>query len=136
MRDGGQTSVCAGYSYPYAVAVVPGTLTYTWTAPTTQPIAGQGTKTVVITYDANSSASNQTISVKATNNCGISNRRLLSGISISNSCVIRTANTFADNNVTIYPNPAHSSVTLAFNAINENDLAPHPKCSKQLISLA
>ena len=69
----GNSSVCAGTSYNYSVATVPGATSYIWSI----PAGWSGTSTTNnITLVAGSSAG--TISVVAVNGCGNSNARTLS----------------------------------------------------------
>jgi len=115
----GPVAVCPGATnVQYDVATVAGATNYTWTVPGGASIvAGQGTKTILVNFGANP-ASGQVISVKASNACGQSGSRTLSGITLSfANCGPRIADEQNKmNNVLIFPNPARDNVNLQFNS--------------------
>ena len=109
---GGPSAVCIGVPAHYSVAVVPGTVTYGWTAPAGSIISGQGTKEVDITFTV--PGTNRQVRVNATNSCGTSAYRTRGGIDIT-GCV-RIGDETTGNDLSIYPNPAHDQLTLSFTA--------------------
>jgi PKD-like domain/Domain of unknown function (DUF5011)/Secretion system C-terminal sorting domain/HYR domain len=111
----GPATVCTGSTNHYSIATVTNTSSYTWTAPGSI-IAGQGTKEIDVTYGS-SPATNQIITVKATNACGTSGLRLLNGVAIV-FCP-RIGNATAANGVQVYPNPTHGNVTIEIPATEE-----------------
>jgi len=106
----GATNVCTGGIYHYSVSSVVGALSYNWTTPGTI-LNGQGTKEVDIQFTS-VPFTNQTISVKAINNCGTGATRILSGVN-GNFC-IRAADAIEGFNV--YPNPARKQLYIEFMA--------------------
>jgi len=72
---GGTTKICPGDSKTYKIALVSGATSYTWTPPAGGVISsGQGTKQVVVDYNAGFTASGN-LSVTANNTCGSSQPR-------------------------------------------------------------
>lgn len=84
----GQTTVCANAAgLNYSIASVAGATTYSWTVPSGASItAGQGTRTITVTYGATSGS----VCVTASNGCGTSNA----------SCA----------DITVDPNPAVGTI--------------------------
>src|ERR1051326_610609 len=79
----GQTGVA------YSVATVTGATTYSWTVPTgATVVAGQGTKTITITFGATSGS----VCVTASNACGTSNANCLN-ISVDTNGVVGNVGT-------------------------------------------
>lgn len=72
---GGTTKVCPGDIKTYSIANVAGATSYTWTAPLGGVITtGQGTKTIVVSYQ-NGFIASGILSVTANNICGNSNAK-------------------------------------------------------------
>ena len=115
----GPLSVCSGTNAVYSIPTVSGTSTYTWTW--TRGFAyssGQGTKILTLTA-ASVPAANQTITVKASNACGISNARVLDLIQIV-SCP-RIGSSEFETNLNVYPNPVNEIVNITFNSEKDQD---------------
>ncbi len=95
----GSNSVCSGQqNINYSVVTQPGAI-YTWTVPASCTIvSGQGTGNIVVNW----SSSNGSISVKASNTCGIAVARSLA---ISINCRVAEDINFGVN---VYPNPART----------------------------
>ncbi|MEP7265827.1 MAG: T9SS type A sorting domain-containing protein, partial [Bacteroidota bacterium] len=107
----GATTVCTGGVYHYAISTVIGATSYNWITPGSI-IFGQGTKEVDVQYTS-VPFSNQTISVKAINACGVGATRILNSIN-GNFC-IRAMNDAAGE-FSVYPNPARKNIYIDFNA--------------------
>jgi hypothetical protein len=105
----GPITVCTGSQHNYSVATVVGAVTYTWTAPGTI-LSGQGTKDINVQFGSSATAG-QAVTVKATNACGTSASRILSGIAV-NFCIRNTVE--EDMALSVYPNPAQDVMTLTF----------------------
>ncbi|MBL7922723.1 MAG: hypothetical protein JNL88_00850 [Bacteroidia bacterium] len=107
-------SACAGTSQVYSVATVAQASSYNWVVTAGGSISsGQGTKDVTILWSA-TPVSNQSLSVTASNACGTSSTRVLSGITVS-SCP-RTGSLDASVGMEVYPNPASGFTTVQFSA--------------------
>jgi hypothetical protein len=107
----GPVNVCVGTTQHYNIATVAGASTYTWVTPGTL-VAGQGTKDIDILYNTGT-GSNQSITVRAANNCGISTTRNLNGITIS-SCTREGLSD--DGHLSVQPNPAHGETRILWKA--------------------
>jgi len=110
----GSQSICPGaIGVPYGISTVSGATAYTWTAPGGSTVAtGQGTKNILLNYGL-TEATNQIIAVRASNNCGVSNAKTLSGITISSTfCGSRLGTGAAGQGVEfgIRPNPIRDLV--------------------------
>ncbi|MFN0188380.1 MAG: MopE-related protein, partial [Bacteroidia bacterium] len=120
----GLSSVCPNQNgVQYEVATVAGATNYAWTVPGGASIvSGQGTKTIIVNFGPNS-ANNQVISVRASNACGQSGLRTLSGISISlSNCGPRIGNVSSTiSQVVLFPNPARENVNIQFNSTINGD---------------
>ena len=103
--------MCTNTAYPYSISTVTGATSYTWTATAGSSIAGQGSKNVSITFGSGP-ATNQVITVTASNACGNSAVRSLNNITISNCPKLGDANSFM---LSVYPNPAKNKVNVSFN---------------------
>lgn len=104
----GDINVCKNSDYNYSIATVVGALSYNWTAPGTIT-SGNGTKNITVHY-GNNNAFNQTITVKAANQCGSSAARTLNAITIA-TCTRLSA---ADASLTAYPNPVVGELNINF----------------------
>jgi hypothetical protein len=114
----GATAVCAPSSQSYSVATVSGASNYNWTRTFAGTISsGQGTKNVLVSW--NQVASNQSVAVSASNSCGTSAVRGLSGIQVT-SCA-RSFDNEGAFTLTAFPNPASDRVTIVFNAPKDGD---------------
>jgi hypothetical protein len=104
----GTTQVCAGTSQNYSIQTVNGAQSYQWASSYAGSIAqGQGTKSIQVNWSA-SAAVNQSLAVKAVNNCGIGTQRSLSGIQVS-TCQREVDDL---NQVWVYPNPTNGILHL------------------------
>lgn len=104
----GLVQVCAGSSQAYNVPTVNGTQSYSWSSTFAGTIAqGQGSKAITVNW-SNTGASNQSLSVRANNNCGSSLQRGLSGIQVS-SC---QRNEVTTGDVRVFPNPTNGILHL------------------------
>ncbi|MEP7264648.1 MAG: T9SS type A sorting domain-containing protein [Bacteroidota bacterium] len=109
----GPVSVCTGSLIHYAINTVLNTSNYTWTAPGVIT-TGQGTKEVDVQFGPSPTAG-QVITVTASNACGTSPLRLLSGITVS--FCIKAASLSAGDGLYIYPNPATDQVNMEIEAL-------------------
>ena len=106
----GPVNVCVGATYHYSIATVAGAANYNWTTPGTL-VAGQGTKDIDVTYNTGT-GTNQVISVRAINSCGMSAVRNLPGVTIS-SCTREGLSD--DGSLAVQPNPAHAETKILLN---------------------
>ncbi|MFM9056314.1 MAG: T9SS type A sorting domain-containing protein, partial [Bacteroidota bacterium] len=115
----GLTQVCTGSTQPYSIQTVSGTQSYAWISTFAGTIAqGQGTKSIVMNW-SNTASANQSVAVKANNNCGSSLQRSLSGIQVS-TCS-RSSETKPD--VSVYPNPTNGLLYLQAGEIQPTGIA-------------
>lgn len=114
----GPTAICPNQSgVIYDVNTVTGADSYTWTVPGGATITnGQGTKTIEVTYGP-APATGQIITVKASNDCGTSSTRILSGITIAFTNCIRLGDASVSD-LNVYPNPANDLVNISFTAVD------------------
>ncbi|MEP7264711.1 MAG: T9SS type A sorting domain-containing protein, partial [Bacteroidota bacterium] len=114
----GPTTVCTGQTYTYQINTVPGANTYTWTIPggTTITNGGQGTKIIDLKFSS-TPATNMVVSVKASNACGTSAARSLSGI--ASSFCIRAGSSMSEINA--YPNPTKDLLNVDFSTDVDQD---------------
>jgi hypothetical protein len=104
----GAVQVCTGTTQPYTVQTVNGAQFYQWISTVAGNIAqGQGTKSIQVNW-SNTAAVNQSLAVKAANNCGIGLQRSLPGIQVS-TCQREVDDL---NQVWIYPNPTNGILYL------------------------
>jgi hypothetical protein len=121
----GPTAICPGATgIVYQVATVAGADVYTWTVPAGATIvSGQGTKIITVDYNT-TPASGLVISVRTSNNCGLSPIRSLSGISVNsaNCGGPRSGDNSAMlSGFSIFPNPATDRITLNFETMQDSD---------------
>lgn len=108
----GSSAPCANTTVPYAVATVNGASLYTWSTTANGAVAtGQGTKNVTVSWG--SAASNQAVRVTASNSCGSSTTRALTGITVS-SCLREQLSMGTE--LMAWPNPASDVLNLSFEA--------------------
>jgi len=99
----GPLQLCPGTTAAFGVGTVTGATNYTWTIPPgATSLNGQGTKNISFTAPITSSSGNN-VSVVASNTCGGSQLRTLSGINVDGAFCGRLASTPA--NLDAYPNP-------------------------------
>ncbi|MFN5355235.1 MAG: MopE-related protein, partial [Bacteroidota bacterium] len=107
----------------YEVPALSGASTYTWTAPAGSTIAsGQGTRTVYLNYGP-TSGTNLTLTVVASNACGIGSPRILGGIAVSSAYCTRVAAITGTQvkGLSVYPNPATDRIVVSFEADGERE---------------
>ena len=116
--NGGTTY--SGCNQTFSVAAAIGATSYTWTVPAGATIvSGQGTNSVVVNY--NSLTGNQTIKVSATNACGISSAIKSVTLTLGSCPTAKEINNSLTSSLemTVYPNPASSEVTIALDSTYE-----------------
>jgi hypothetical protein len=119
----GDITICPGQSgVAYGVATVSGASSYFWSLPGGTTItSGQGTKDILATWGTNP-ATGLNLSVNASNACGTSANRILSGISISIShCGPRFGDQGEVSGLSAYPNPASDRAVIVFNSVEGAD---------------
>jgi hypothetical protein len=112
----GSQSVCPGASgVPYSIGTVSGATAYSWTTPGGSLVStGQGTKNILVNYGS-TEATNQSMAVRASNSCGVSNAKTLGGITISSTfCGARLSDTDPEIRMGfgLRPNPIRDLVLL------------------------
>ncbi|MFN5354994.1 MAG: T9SS type A sorting domain-containing protein [Bacteroidota bacterium] len=112
----GSKNVCAGTQQAYSVATVAGATNYAWVSTAAGTVLAQGSKNTTIQW--NTAASNQAISVTASNACGSSPIRGLSGITVSTCARTTDAGAFT---LSAFPNPTTGRVTVVFDAPENGD---------------
>jgi len=115
----GPVVLCRNQVYQYSVGTTVGATTYTWTVPTGFQILNntQGTKNLDVRSGGNT-AVGQVISVRASNSCGISPARTLTGISITNC-----GRTGAEQlQMVAFPNPTSDLLNVVFNSESNEDV--------------
>jgi hypothetical protein len=119
---------CSGDPLNFSVVnQTPGTIpVYAWTSSNGAITAGQGTDNINVTWGTNGPG---TITVKASNGCGVS-AGTRSQVYITNNCREEGTNTSSTTSFSIYPNPAHDNLTVSIKA-NE-----HADFSLQLIDVS
>ncbi|MBK9321067.1 MAG: T9SS type A sorting domain-containing protein [Bacteroidetes bacterium] len=116
----GATAVCTNALEPYSVPTVAGTSVYTWTMSSAGFVAsGQGTKNIDVQWGA-FPAAGQTLTVIASNACGNSAARSVTGIVVS-TCPRLGDNTTSATNLVVFPNPATDRITVQFNSTDESN---------------
>jgi hypothetical protein len=109
----GSTTPCAGQAYNYSVSSVASATQYNWAVPSGASItsgAAPYSKDIQVTF-GNVPASNQLVTVSASNNCGTGPLRSLSGITVSR-CIRESAEA-PGILATVYPNPTTGQFFLA-----------------------
>jgi hypothetical protein len=108
------TSPCAGTTVGYTVPTVLGAIGYNWTTTSGASItSGQGTKSISIYWNPVAAGTSQTMVVRASNACGISNSRAL-------TLTVRTCIREQDqsdsrlDNISVYPNPTGGPLFMRF----------------------
>jgi hypothetical protein len=110
----GPLTVCPSSSYTYSVGTIAGTSSYVWTVPTGATItAGLGTKDITVQFGSFLSSS-LAVSVRATNACGASSTRTLSGIAVV-ACP-RIGENNAAMALNAFPNPANEVLNITFSS--------------------
>jgi len=112
----GSKNVCANTQEAYSVATVAGATSYTWVSTAAGTVLSQGSKNTSIQW--NTAAANQSISVTASNACGTSLIRGLSGITVSTCARVSNAGSFT---LSAFPNPTSGRVTVLFDAPEQGD---------------
>lgn len=125
----GSQNICPGaLNIPYSIGTASGATSYTWTPPGGSTVSsGQGTKNILVNYGLPEST-NQTVTVRASNACGISNAKTLGGIAISNSfCGPRLSATdpVTGTRFTVRPNPVKDLVSLEISMEQSERLTLH-----------
>lgn len=112
----GDVTICNNQTnVKYEVNTVAGASTYQWTVPSGVTIvSGQGTKEIFVNYGSGN-ASGLQVSVVSSNACGTSPSRFLNGIVVNPVNCIRIGESTAQEEISIYPNPAHSIAFINFN---------------------
>jgi len=111
----GSTTVCTNSTENYSIGTVQGASSYTWTVPGgASIISGQGTKAITVVHAAVASA-NGIVTVKASNNCGLSAVKVLA---VNNISCPRNGQT-GTLSMVAYPNPTHDLLNVEF--ASEND---------------
>jgi hypothetical protein len=111
----GATTVCTNSTENYSIGTVQGASSYTWTVPGgASIISGQGSKSISVVHASVASA-NGIVTVKASNNCGLSSVKVLS---VNNISCPRNGQT-GTMSMVAYPNPAHDLLTIEFTSDNE-----------------
>jgi hypothetical protein len=117
----GDISVCVSTTEAYSSATVTGADSYNWLVPSGAVNLSGTTKTIDVQYGA-IPASNQIIVVSATNECGTSATRSLTGIAI-NSCNNNREEIAADGfSASLYPNPMSGSGVLQINSERDENV--------------
>lgn len=116
----GSSSVCQGAVTPYGVATVDGADSYNWAVTAGGFVsAGQGTKNITVTW-LNTTTVSQVVSLTASNTCGTSSRRSMSGIALA-ACPRLSSADQSGIDLQAYPNPTSGFVFLSFNAPTADD---------------
>jgi hypothetical protein len=111
----GATTVCTNSTENYSIGTVQGASSYIWTVPGGATIInGQGSKIISVVHAAVPSA-NGIVTVKASNNCGLSAVRVLS----VNNIICPRNGQFGSISMIAYPNPAHDQLTVEFTSNDE-----------------
>lgn len=108
----GPLSVCINTSGNYEVSTVTSAINYTWSSSSAGIVQAQGSKLTSVLW--NTSATNQAVTLMASNACGNSPVRVLSGIAVSNCSKSQPGTEILD--LQAYPNPASTQVTLRINS--------------------
>ncbi|MFM9055895.1 MAG: T9SS type A sorting domain-containing protein, partial [Bacteroidota bacterium] len=118
----GSLTPCINSTESYTANGATGASTYNWSVPSGAVIsAGAGSKTVGVTFPA-ITASNQIITASASNDCGTSPVRSLTGISII-SCARAESLISEKLNAYVYPNPVQGTATLYVESERSEQLA-------------
>ena len=108
------TSPCAGTTVGYSVPTVLGAIGYNWTTTSGASItSGQGTKSISIYWNPAATGTSQTMVVRASNACGISNSRALT-LTVR-TCIREQDETESRlDNISVYPNPTGGPLFIRF----------------------
>jgi hypothetical protein len=120
----GSTTPCTGQTYNYGTASVSSATSYNWSVPSGAVISsGQApySKDIQVTYGP-LTASNQLVTVSASNTCGTGAVRSLSGITIGSCGGSREAAELPGITATVYPNPTSGQFFLALETLNDEEL--------------
>ncbi|MFN8153723.1 MAG: MopE-related protein [Bacteroidia bacterium] len=118
----GPTAICSGTAnVAYEINTVAGASSYQWVVPSAigTIASGQGTKQISVNFNV-TTATNQVISVKASNACGTGATRSLSGISVGpGNCGTPREAISGISKVEVFPNPATTTVNIRFESETE-----------------
>lgn len=117
----GTTALCAGTTAAFSVAAVTGATTYTWTAPAGISIlSGQGSTSISVQVD--SSFTGGTLSVTASNACGVSAVRTLSLTNCGARITMEetTAAPEAALLTNVFPNPSNGLFNLQISSTQQS----------------
>jgi hypothetical protein len=103
------TTWCAGQNVNFSVVQAVPLPTYTWTVSTGNIIAGQGSSVITVRWGSGSGS----IRVSASNACSTSGSTILNASSVCRDAGLE--NTIL-NDISFYPNPSRSNITLVMNA--------------------
>jgi hypothetical protein len=114
----GTTTPCSGATEAYSVSTVAGADLYNWAVTSNGAVAsGQGTKNITINWFA--TGTSQATNVAASNACGTSLTRSLSGITVS-TCP-RVSDASGALQMVVMPNPASAFANVQFTADKTGD---------------
>jgi hypothetical protein len=118
--SGPVSNICTGSVQNYGVSTVTGAESYSWTIPpaTTILSATQNTKDIQLEFGP-IPATGQLVMVSASNQCGTSQSRSLSGISTTNC--LRDISTDGKLDWIIYPNPSKGEFIIDYVSPIDND---------------
>ena len=116
------TTLCIGTTLTqvFSIAAVTGATSYTWTYPATGTtyVSGQGTTSLNLRFTATGAKS---ITVKASNACGISSAKSVS-VSPTAACpTARDGSAYDLSGIVVYPNPTRGNITVAFISNDNSD---------------
>jgi hypothetical protein len=120
----GSTTPCAGQTYNYGTATISSATSYNWSVPSGAVISSGPapySKDIQVTYGP-LTASNQLVTVSASNACGTGAVRSLSGITIGSCSGSREASELSGITATVYPNPTAGQFYLALETLNDEEL--------------
>jgi hypothetical protein len=112
------TNICTGSVQNYGITTVAGAEAYSWIIPpSSQIVSVSNSKDIELEFGP-IAASSQLVMVAASNQCGSSQSRSLSGIT-TNTCLRNDLDEF-DFDISVYPNPANGYFTLDYLVPFEN----------------
>ncbi len=97
---------------------------YTWTvADGAEIVSGQGTTSIVVSFaNVPSTSSTNTVSVVATNNCGVNTPSKSVILTAASTRSIEEVDTVAFSNISVYPNPASYEMNIDIDTTNVGDV--------------